>query len=96
MKLRTTSLLALALIAGCSGTAPAGNENGRVEEMKQATLQQKIDDINRAPIPPEEKQKQIEKLKADAGQSGGETKVTGYGNPNADPKTDVAQPKGGK
>lgn len=71
---------ALGIMAtGCNvGNAPEPmSENKVKEEVAKLTPQQQIDWINRSPMPPEEKQKEIDKIKAKYGISGEATGASG-------------------
>jgi|GEM_PF-2125172 len=69
-----------ALLVGCNaGMAEKGDDNAAKEALKKMNLQQKIDWINRSPIPPEEKQRQIDQAKKEAGQDGVAGTAQGFG-----------------
>ena len=67
------------LLSGCNaGMAPQGGDDGRKAEIQKMSLQDKIDDINRSPLPPQEKQKKIDEAKKAAGQPDAPGTATGF------------------
>ena len=93
------AILAVAgiFLAGCNaGMAPAGSDDGRKAEVQKMSLQDKIDDINRSPLPPQEKQKKIDEAKKAAGQPDAPGTATGFAPGDAGGAPAGAAPAGTK